>query len=533
MTQASIPPPSDVFGWGGSVLDSRYRIDTLVGEGGFGAVYKGHHLAFDEPIAIKFLKLDRAVPTARRARFLEQFSTEGKLLYRLSQGSPFIVRAIDVGAATSPKGVWAPYIVLEWVNGRSLDLDLAERSVAGVGGRSLREAIDLLDPAARALDVAHEQGVAHRDVKPPNLIVTEVKGKPAIKVLDFGVAKVIGSLNEGLAPTTTGSPHFFTPAYGAPEQFERRYGSTGPHTDVFALALVLVEVVTARRALAGEMLTEQHLVATDPSRRPTVRSAGMDCNDAVEDVLRRALAVAPSDRYRRAGEFWDALLTASGHRVSSARARDPVKPVAVATEPDRTDLPAAPPALPPTVAQEPSHAAISPVSRTVDDPNTPESGGGPSPVAMGRSRRTWRWVAVAVAGGAAVLGVVVHLRWPPERAISESAYRALPPGVQAPPAGSIAVVASASGDPVPALEPAVSAEPPASSSEGASSKASSLGSLPNQVATLRSTPPPCREYPYCGTFSNRGTLGNHECGCRSDEDCKKPPGQTTGRCVSR
>jgi serine/threonine protein kinase len=339
MMRGSVRPASDPFGWAGALLDGRYRIGDLAGEGGFGVVHAGRCLGTDEPVAIKFLKLEGAVPFAARGRFLSQFIGEGKLLSRLSELTPGVVRAIDVGAATAPTGVWTPYLVLEWLTGVTLEEELAARMKAGLGGRTLREAIDLLEPAARAIDVAHEHGVLHRDIKPGNLIVTEVGGLWTLKILDFGVAKVMRDVRARAETSSKSPPHYaFSPPYGAPEQFEQRYGATGPWTDVFALALVLAEVVAGRRALMGEDLGELYRQAADPARRPTLRTLGVASGDEVERVLEQALAVEPRNRHRRAGAFWEALIAASNAEplaeldmpLSPAEAAESVEPLGAA-----------------------------------------------------------------------------------------------------------------------------------------------------------------------------------------------------------
>jgi eukaryotic-like serine/threonine-protein kinase len=349
----------DPFGWAGGTLEGKYRIDGVIGEGGFGVVYAAHHLGFDEPVAVKFLRLETLAP-AKRDAFTKSFMAEGKILFRLSTSSPSIVRAIDVGAATSPRGSWTPYLVLELVHGDTLAEELSRRS----GGRGLAEAVALLAPAARALDIAHQEGVAHRDVKPGNLILTEVRGEKTLKVLDFGVAKLMGEAREVAAATTEyGGARAFSNGYGAPEQFDPSLGATGPWTDVFALALVLVEVVTGRRALEGTEFAHQHASALDLARRPTLRHFAVRTSDAVERVLQRALSVDPRNRYRRAGEFWDEL----GQAVEGKLA----PPSALAnTEPATTEHDARPPAnevlktevpqYPLTVPQEPLPAALVP-----------------------------------------------------------------------------------------------------------------------------------------------------------------------------
>ncbi|WP_437293451.1 bifunctional serine/threonine-protein kinase/formylglycine-generating enzyme family protein [Sorangium sp. So ce426] len=301
--------PSDPFGWVGATIDGKYRLDAVVGEGGFGVVYRGQHLGFDEPVAVKCLKLLGSLAPAERASFQRMLLDEGRLLHRLSRASAGIVQALDAGAAVSPSGEWTPYLVLEWLHGVPLDREIAERRARGEAARPLAEAIALLAPAAYALEIAHAQGVAHRDVKPANLFLAEIGGRRTLKVLDFGIAKVLGELSSMTqAMAETGSAlRAFTVHYGAPEQFHHRFGATGPWTDVFALALVLIEVASGNRALLGSDVTQLYIAATDPAFRPSLGGAGVSAPDAVEAVVRRALAIDPRERYRTAGELWGAL----------------------------------------------------------------------------------------------------------------------------------------------------------------------------------------------------------------------------------
>lgn len=305
-------PNVDVFGWVGELIEGKYRVERVVGEGGFGVVYAGRHVAFDEPIAIKCLKL-ASLPDDRREMFLDAFRAEGKIMFRLSQSSPAIVRAIDLGAAVSPNGSWTPYLVLEWVEGWSLEADLARRASLGLPPRSVGEALQLLEPALRGLDAAHRERVAHRDIKPANLVITDVGGAPTMKLLDFGVAKVMShsSVAAGEMSTAPGV-RAFSAAYAAPEQLATRYGATGPWTDVFALGLVIVEVVIGRRPIEGDDLHAVFAQIVDPAARPTPRRFGVAVPDAVERVLARALAVDPRERFASAGELWDALADAVG-----------------------------------------------------------------------------------------------------------------------------------------------------------------------------------------------------------------------------
>jgi hypothetical protein len=111
---------------------------------------------------------------------------------------------------------------------------------------------------------------------------------------------------------TRGAVTSFTAAYGAPEQFSRQHGPTGPWTDVFALALVMVELLVGHEALSGDDFIQLGMASADPVRRPTPAGLGVDVGAPLEAVLSRALAVAPSDRPPTAGAFWDAVREAAG-----------------------------------------------------------------------------------------------------------------------------------------------------------------------------------------------------------------------------
>src|SRR6478609_3363211 len=302
----------DPFDWVGATLDGKYQVDAVVGRGGFGVVYRAHHLGFNEKVAVKCLRIPRTLSGAARDEFERNFLAEGRLLHQLSRSTAGIVQALDVGALVSPNKTWTPFIVLEWLDGQSLAENFAERLRTGLGGRTPKAAIELLDSAARALSLAHEQGIAHRDIKPANLFLAEVGGRKTLKVLDFGIAKVVTE-SESFTKAfeeTGASLQAFTARYGSPEQFSRRYGATGPWSDVFSLALVLVEAIVGHSALEGVDAAQLFIAAADATRRPTPRAHGVDLGDGIEAVFATALAVDPKDRYTNAGEFWDALLDA-------------------------------------------------------------------------------------------------------------------------------------------------------------------------------------------------------------------------------
>lgn len=306
----------------GTTLAEKYDIESVVGSGGFAVVYRATHNVWKRPVAVKVFTALGDVPADQRQKLLDDFIQEGALLAELSERSTAIVQARDVGTATTPAGDEVPFMVLEWLEGQPLDLVLHAERVGHAPLRSLDEAIALLGPVAEALALAHKKGVAHRDVKPANVFVLgdPRAAVPAVKLLDFGIAKVVQDAQKvaGAFKKTAGHVTSFTPLYGAPEQFNRAYGATGPWTDVFALALVFVEVLTGKEPMAGDTIVELAHTSADPARRPSPRSLGVVLPDEIEGVFLRALAVKPEDRYQTAGDFWAALSGVAGVGVASS-----------------------------------------------------------------------------------------------------------------------------------------------------------------------------------------------------------------------
>ncbi|HEV8247554.1 MAG TPA: bifunctional serine/threonine-protein kinase/formylglycine-generating enzyme family protein [Polyangiaceae bacterium] len=324
----------------GLMIADKYRIERLVGEGGFAVVYRAQHTIWNKPVAIKFFNGLSSAPVDQRDQFQQAFIQEGALLTELSSQTAGIVQARDIGTYTSPDGQWMPYMVLEWLEGSALDELMERERSSGEPNWNLKEVVALLTQVCSALDVAHGKGIAHRDIKPANLFVLGSNprgGGCTVKILDFGVAKMMSDntqLKAALAKTGM-SVTSFTPQYGAPEQFSRSYGATGPWTDVFALALVGIELLIGKPALDGADIVQLGFASGNPQKRPTPRELGANLPDAVELVFEKALAVTPQERFARAREFADALNAALsggvGQTVIAAPASRAATPIA-ATE---------------------------------------------------------------------------------------------------------------------------------------------------------------------------------------------------------
>jgi formylglycine-generating enzyme required for sulfatase activity/serine/threonine protein kinase len=308
----SLPDPLSLVG---TTVSDKYEIERVVGEGGFALVYRAMHRVWKRPVALKVFRALGDLPADKRAGLVESFIQEGRLLADLSERSAAICQARDVGSLKMVDGREMPYMVLEWLEGKTLEEVIEGEKQHGAPPRTAQEVVKLLEPAAEALALAHRKGIAHRDVKPANIFVLgDPRGEFSVKLLDFGIAKVVqdaqrlgGSFNQ-----TSGQMSSFTPAYGAPEQFSRQHGSTGPWTDVFSLGLIFTELMTNRPALHGDDLTQLAFCSMDPRRRPTPRTYGAPITDALEAVLRRALAVETGERYQTMGELWEAVRAALG-----------------------------------------------------------------------------------------------------------------------------------------------------------------------------------------------------------------------------
>ncbi len=285
----------DEFGLVGRRIEDRYDVETVVAAGGFGTVYLGRHRALRTPVAIKVLRIPTHLGEASRVEFAQRFLAEAQTIAQLQH--PAVVRAVDFGVSPMPSGESVPWMALEWVDGPTLRQFLEARRGKPM---SPPEALALLRPVLEALASAHAEGIAHRDVKPANIMLPRGASALPSRILDFGIAKAMradesaGSSGE---TRTTSSLSAFSLKYAAPEQVGGM--RSGPWTDVHALALVLTEMVTGCEAYPGTNSLEISAAALNP-RRPTPSVFGVDVGPW-EPILARALSFKPAERHRDAG----------------------------------------------------------------------------------------------------------------------------------------------------------------------------------------------------------------------------------------
>ncbi|MFJ4794582.1 serine/threonine-protein kinase [Kitasatospora purpeofusca] len=259
----------------------RYLLLERLGAGSFATVWKAYDPELDTEVAVKVLAENWAANADVRERFL----TEARLLRRIA--SPRVVRVHDVGVQED-----RPYFVMDLVRGGTL----ADR----VGRCDPREALRLAAEAGHAVQVLHEAGVVHRDVKPSNLLLATDPAPAAVLVADLGSAKQLADAS-GLTVTTG------TPAYMAPEQAFQTGGFDG-RADVYALAVVAYELLTGQKPFgpggrATAMATDRPSASTMPEL-----PAGAELPPHVALLLRAAMSVEPADRPPTARAFADALL---------------------------------------------------------------------------------------------------------------------------------------------------------------------------------------------------------------------------------
>jgi serine/threonine protein kinase len=265
----------------GELIAERYELEELVGTGGMSSVYRAHDRLLERHVAIKVLHEQFTAD----GEYVERFRREARAVAQLSH--PNIVTVIDRGEQDERQ-----FIVFEYVEGENLKA-LVDRE----GPLPEREAIELALQVARALGFAHEQGLVHRDVKPQNVLLND--GNHA-KVTDFGIARSL-DVQGGLTQTGT---VMGTSDYIAPEQ--ARGSRVDAQSDIYSLGTVLYELLTGDVPFSGDnfvAVAMQHINQPPPS----VRERQPELSFCVDDVVRRAMAKEPRDRFRSMDELCAAL----------------------------------------------------------------------------------------------------------------------------------------------------------------------------------------------------------------------------------
>ncbi|NBC31773.1 MAG: protein kinase [Alphaproteobacteria bacterium] len=268
----------------------KYRIDSTLGHGAMGVVYKAYDTSIDRLVALKTIRADLLVGD-EDLHWLERFQREARAAARCLH--PNIVTIFEYGEDGG-----TPYICMEYVNGVQLQDYIAARAEIDV-----QACVKIVEKVLKALGYAHAQGIVHRDIKPSNIMLLD---DGQVKVTDFGIARI-----DSITMTAHGSM-VGTPSYMSPEQFIG--GDLDRRSDIFSTGVILYELLTGQKPFPGKSITEvMYAVLNQPPRDP------VDFNEdlgPLAPVVLKALARQPEDRFQTAAAFFSALSIAATGRAS-------------------------------------------------------------------------------------------------------------------------------------------------------------------------------------------------------------------------
>lgn len=271
----------------GSII-AGYEVESVVGSGGLGVLYRARQMRLDRPVALKIVEAEVAAEPVVRERLRREARTVAALDH------PNVVPLYEAGEEDG-----TVFIATRWVDGTELGT-----MINGDGPLEAKRAARIAAQIASALEVAHEKGLVHRDIKPSNVIVTP---EDHAYLTDFGLTKRAGS-----ASGFTGAQAMLgTIDYVAPEQIEG--GEPDTRGDVYSLACVLYEMLTGTAPFAGETGGMAKMWAHLNAEPPSVLEKRYDVPDALDAVVRRGLAKRPDGR-PTAADFGTAVLRAVGER---------------------------------------------------------------------------------------------------------------------------------------------------------------------------------------------------------------------------
>lgn len=290
-------PPPDLIG---HVIDDRFRIEALLGQGGTGQVYRAVHVELRRPFAVKVLRPEMADNEIAVGRFRREALTVCRARH------PNIVYVTDFGRLEDGRF----YLVMEFVDGTNLQHVLHNR-----GRMDVAEAIDILIQVGEAVWFAHQKGVVHRDLKPGNIMLVETPGRPPeVKVIDFGLAKMV---DDTMAQVTAEGKVPGTPMHLSPEQI---VGHPADHrSDIYAFGVTAYEILTRTTPFMGstlEILTAHRRTTPEP---PSVRAPAASVFPELDGLVMRCLRKKPEERYQSFEELLADLRSCASIAETSPR----------------------------------------------------------------------------------------------------------------------------------------------------------------------------------------------------------------------
>jgi serine/threonine-protein kinase len=442
----------------------KYRIDSLLGAGGMGAVYKAFNPDTQSTVAVKLMHGGAAAADASRQRFQREAASVAALRTR------HVVSIYDFGSEVDG----TLYLVMEYLQGHALRNEIAPAPNLV----PLPRVHFIFDQALRGLGAAHKAGIVHRDLKPENVFVADTDDGEVIKILDFGIARQ----SRGDTPNLTHSGALMgTPAYMAPEQVAGNRGQVGAHSDVYGMGVILYELLTGASPFHAETLSEVLSKILSRSFAPLAQIRP-DLPPAIHQLVERALSDDPLQRFTDAQtmrEAWMAAWTQVPGEIRNATV--PSYQRAAATSGDdrpsgpgaalNTELPSAPPTVrhraPQTHDRSQDAFMATAAGLSLPAPSTPSSSFNPSqsvtpgPVVVQTPPETPRGsklpliigATVLLAGGAALAFVLTRPKTDDKAADQPAAADAAVAVAKAPDAGAVVVTSPDAG--VAVVEPKV------------------------------------------------------------------------------
>ncbi|MFH1438076.1 MAG: serine/threonine-protein kinase [Pseudomonadota bacterium] len=386
------------FGMVGRTIN-QYEIQRLIGEGGMGAVFEAKHSSIGRKVALKFLTPQLAGDQEVLDRFFREARAAGQI------GHENIIEIFDIGQ--DPES-GAPYLVMEILQGQNL-----QDFINDAGSLQVAQAADIMLQVLSALGASHALGIFHRDMKPGNIFLTTRAGKKNwVKLLDFGIAKIKQPAEKGL--TATGQM-MGTPWFMAPEQIQDM--STSDHrVDLYACGVILYQCLTGRVPFDAPSIPGL-LVSIMSQAPPDPRSIRPELSPDLTQVILKAMARDPGQRYQSAAEMADALMPYGTGNLGIAMAE--TMPASAAPGPaPATPAPSAAPATPVPVEALPTPSTDLQWKRSMDSARAREKSGPGKVLVIGGVLVAFLLV-VAVLGvlAAAVISYRNKLPPPPREAI--------------------------------------------------------------------------------------------------------------------
>lgn len=273
-----------------NVIDGRYKVLQRIGEGAHGVVFQARDLETRELVALKFLNRD----VAANKEYMQRLLREAQAMARLRGTSAVYVH----GIRRSADG--AAYIIMEMLQGQDFENYL--KGPEKLGGRIKKAKLaELMRPIVATLSSAHEQGLVHRDLKPSNIFVVRPDAGGGVRLLDFGLVKMLDDLGMTADGVVAG-----TPSYIAPEAWRGRPLELDHRIDVYSLGVIIYRALTGRVPYRSKQMVQMLRWATS-GERPKITEFRADLPPAANDWTARALAIRPEDRFQNVRTLWDAI----------------------------------------------------------------------------------------------------------------------------------------------------------------------------------------------------------------------------------